>query len=79
MSKFIKLSNSIINTTKIVKIDISQNIYTIHLLNFNFCGFVALGSGIFDSKENFIEICKKTNYEDHQIIEKWINNIKYQQ
>ena len=62
MSKFIKISNFIINTSKIVKIDISQNIYHIHLLNFNFNGFILLSSGGFNSTNNIIKICKKSNY-----------------
>jgi hypothetical protein len=70
---FIKLSNIIINSTKISTIRISKNKYFIDIVNSNLDGFMILGAGSITNIYNNIEVCKETNIVDYNIVENWIN------
>ncbi len=77
MSRFLKLTQLVINTTKIGTIEKKQNKYYVHLLEgSSLSGFLFFGSGIFETKYCTIEICKDIHSIDYQIMEKWVNNLK---
>ena len=79
MSRFIKLTNILVNTSKIIFIQNTGTTYYIKThgpglpYGFSFCGF-----GFIDSitSYNFIEICKNKHPTDYEIMEKWVRNIK---
>ena len=74
---FLKLSNIIINTSKITTIRKYNNIYRINILHFDISGFILAGSGhVGSSSYNIIEVCKVKQPEDHNIITEWIDKLK---
>ena len=76
MAKFIKLTNIIINTTKIITIDILPTKYNIIMSTQHFDVTLILGSGGMQTITNNIEICKNKHPNDYQTIEIWIKQIK---
>lgn len=76
MTKFIKLTDIIINTLHIINIDILPTKYTIFMSNNYLSGLFVLGSGSIDSLNNKIDICKNKHPCDYQIMKEWINQIK---
>ena len=75
MSKFIKLSTTIINTKYINQILIRPNKYYIKLLNSKVDGFFMFGCGglILDPKE--FEICADKTPSDYKVVSDWIKTI----
>lgn len=70
MSRFIKLSNVVINTKSIIKIDLSQSKkFSMHLNNPN----LTCQKG---NKSDIIEVCKKKNPEDYNIVNSWITEVE---
>ncbi len=77
MSRFIRLTNFIVNTNDIQKIMINPNQYIIHIagkqingITFNFAGF---GLGNIHSYTGEIEVCKTKHSTDYKIVTNWIN------
>jgi len=74
---FIKLSNTLINTTRISTIRITDNKYYINLLNIDINGifFAGFGGGFgnITSGNNIVTVCKEKNSADYTIITNWIN------
>ena len=77
MRQFIKLSNVVINTSKIIKIKTFPNQYYIHMSETNFNGHFYMFFGQITSLDNYICIRKDDNTEDFNIISKWISNIDF--
>lgn len=75
MIKFIKLNNVIINTAKIIKINIYPQTYNIFINGPHIHGNFILGSGFLESTCNNIEICKHKNPNDYQIVKEWVDQI----
>ena len=76
MTRFLKLTQLVINTSKIGTIEKKQNKYYVHMLEgTSLSGFLFFGSGIFESKYCTIEICKQQHSIDYKIMEDWINQI----
>jgi len=75
MSKFIKLTNTILNTSHIVKINILPTKYTMFMSNNCLDGFIFFGTGSIESNNNIFEICKNKQPTDYQIVKEWINQI----
>ena len=71
MSRFIKLTNLIINTTKIIKIEIVPVKYIVYM-NYHYEGVTIFGSGSLQSYQDKIEICKSKHPYDYQIVSDWI-------
>ena len=78
MSKFIKLTNYIINTNNIHGIQIKPNKYYIYIVgksmrgnSWNFAGF---GFGEISTYTSEIEICEKNHSIDYKILSDWIVN-----
>lgn len=80
MTKFIRLSSKIINTSFITNIDFASNQYYINMFihSSSLYGMLFAGSGFF-AGGNFnhrISICAKSNPDDYKIIDDWIKTIK---
>jgi len=75
MSRFIKLTKKVINTSKIVTIDILPTKYTMVMCNHHFDGWLLFTSGSVNTFENKIEICKTEHPKDYQIVKEWINQM----
>ncbi len=79
MSRFIKLTHIVINSSKIIKINNTESKYYVevcaHALQ---SGSFIFGSGFIETKNSntFITICKNKDPIDYQIMEKWVNNLK---
>jgi hypothetical protein len=77
MSKFIKLTNMLLNTNTIHKISIMPTKYYIHILGKypQGEGLVLFGCGGFNlnSYEEQVEVCKEKDPVNYQIISDWIN------
>jgi hypothetical protein len=75
MSRFIKLTSTIINTAHIKKIMIETGKYCLHLSDQNINGSKFFASGYITSSDSKIEICKVKNITDYTIMNTWINNL----
>ena len=77
MSKFLKLTNIILNTYNIHKITIEPNKYYIHIITREVNGynwnFGIIGSGYINSPTSYIEVCKIKHNADYKIVSDWIS------
>jgi len=76
MSKFLKLTNFLLNTNDIHKIVIQPAKYSIHIkrmdgLNWSIGGF---GLGYISSHTSEIEVCETKHFIDYKIVSDWIDN-----
>lgn len=76
MTGFLKLSRLIVNTTKIVTIDIYPTQYTMYISKQQLDGWFFLFSGTIESIDNRVEICKNKHPTDYQIVKEWIDQLK---
>ena len=76
MSRFIKLTSTIINASHITKIVNSSNRYHIYLNNNYMNGFIFMSSGSMSSNDNIIEVCEKENNYDYITVTEWIKNVR---
>ena len=76
MTRFLKLTNIIINTKKIIGINISPTKYTISIANHSFNGWMIFGGGYVESIENNIEIYQYKDPLDYRIVKDWIEQLK---
>ena len=78
MSKFIKITNLIININYIHSIVIKPNKYCINVANNKFDGstwsVAGFGVGIISSYNSEIEVCETQHSSDYKIVSDWINN-----
>jgi hypothetical protein len=77
MSKFIKLTNFLLNINDIHKIVINPNKYYIHIVTRGINGTTwnlwGSGLGKFSSNTYIIDICKTDHPTDYKIITDWID------
>ena len=77
MSKFIKLTNFLLNTNDIHKIVIQPNKYYIHIVGKKIDGFKwgigLFGLGNISSYTSEIEVCEKKHLIDYKIVSDWIS------
>ena len=77
MSRFLKLTSMIINTSRISTIWINKNSVpkkiTINLVHHKFTGYMLYGSGGFWTKDNEIKICEKEDPQDFITVSNWID------
>ena len=66
MSKFLKLTSTIINISQIQTIQLLPNKYRIYLIPNKHTGFLSR------NKQQY-EICEKKNTQDYKIVSKWLN------
>ena len=77
MTRFLKLTRLVINTSKIGTIENKQNKYYVQLLDGStLSGFSLFGSGKMATEFYTLEICKDINSIDYQIIDKWVKSLK---
>ena len=73
MSRFLKLTDAIINVNHIRLIQLKSNKYKIQLATNYFDGFWLLGSGSIKSNSYEVTVCEKEHPEDYKLVTKWIN------
>lgn len=71
MSRFIKFTNTLINTKYIRKISLENELYILHY-NSGIWGVNILTIGVLDTFCKEIEICKIKQPDDYKIMTKWI-------
>jgi len=76
MTRFIKLTSTIVNTSHIKKIIIHNDKYCVHLNDQNINGSKFGWSGYILSSDSIIEICKIKNITDYTIMNNWVLNLK---
>ena len=79
MSRFLKLTNFILNANDIHKIVIKPNVYHIHIASKKFNGFswttAIFGVGSISSYSDLIEVCERKHATDYKIVSEWINKL----
>ncbi len=80
MSRFLKLSTRIINTSRISSIyldkeSVPKKIY-IHMVQDDLSGFFMMGSGWMTTQDYKFKICEKNDSQDFIIVSKWIDKIE---
>jgi hypothetical protein len=77
MSRFIKLSNRIVNTAFITRVDIIKDkpAYELVMATHHINGFSLFGTGIISSEDYRIVACKEKHPESYKAIDDWINNM----
>ena len=77
MSKFLKLTNFLINTNDIHKIVIQPNKYCIHIVSKKLDGFNwgigGFGIGYIYSYTSEVEVCETKHSTDYKIVTDWID------
>jgi len=73
MSKFLKLSSTIINVSQIQTIQVLPKKYKIHLVSSKHSGFWIYGTGFFSNNKLNYEICEKNHPQDYKTVSKWLN------
>jgi hypothetical protein len=76
MTRFLRLSGVIINTTKILTIDILPKKYTVRMCDQKIDGWLSFSSGSVDSKNTKIYVCENDHPDDYQLVKEWIHRIK---
>ena len=78
MSKFIKLTNFIVNVNYIQSIVIKPNKYYINVASNKFDGsswnVAGFGMGTIFSNNSEIEVCETKHSSDYKTVSRWINN-----
>lgn len=74
MSKFLKLTENIINTSQINRIQILQNKYRILIMNNGTDGFMIAGSGMHKACMDTITICAEKDASDYKKVSDWIHS-----
>jgi hypothetical protein len=76
MVKFLRLSSIIINTAKIVTIDILPKKYTVRMCDQKIDGWILFTSGSVDSKNTTIDVCENDHPDDYQTVKEWVHRQK---
>lgn len=74
MSRFLKLTDIIINKNVIQKIDIHKDSFRIHLMTNKTHGWYWLFTGSSHSYNTEVEVCKTANLSDYETVSDWIDN-----
>ncbi len=75
MSRFIKLTNFIINTNNISYIQIKPSVFKIKLTVPDIDGLLFMGSGSISTSHFHLTVDEKESPNDYQKIKKWIDEI----
>ncbi len=76
MSRFLKLSNFVVNTSKIMYVEIKSAEYILTVSNPNLSGTFLMGSGNFYSDMTTFFVSEKHNPQDFQKVKKWIEEME---
>ena len=74
MSRFLKLTNIIINKNVIHHIHINKDKFIIHLMTNKMDGLFLFGGGTYQSYNTEIEVCKTENLGDYKTVAELIDN-----
>jgi hypothetical protein len=74
MSRFLKLTNVIINKNFIQHIEINEDKFVIHFMTNKTDGFAIFGVGIAQSYNTDFVVSKTKNLSDYKTISDWIDN-----
>jgi len=72
MSRFIRLTNFLVNVNQIRLIEITPDKYKISMIPHHISGTVILGSGSINTDNTNIDICKKEHIKDYTIVSDWL-------
>lgn len=75
MSKFLKLTENIINTSQINRIRILSNKYQILIMNNGTDGFMIGGSGMHKACMDTIYVCAEKDPNDYKKVSDWIYSL----
>jgi hypothetical protein len=77
MSRFIRLTNVLLNTRTIHQINIESDRYVIHVISNHVDGFhwslAGSGFGNLSTFASKVEVCKTNNPTDYKIVSDWIS------
>jgi hypothetical protein len=73
--KFLKLSQVMINTSKITSIKLLPSKYIVSLDSTHIHGVVLFGSGSIVTEDGHFTICKEKTPDDYETFTKWIDTI----
>ncbi len=73
MSRFMRLTNKIINTSVIHHIDVNKDKFIIHMMANKMYGLFAFGIGTSEAYNTELEICKTKHSIDYKTVTDWIN------
>ena len=76
MKHFINLTSRVINKLHIIEIVKQPNLYEIHMSNHFVNGFIFFASGVLESEQNIIKICKNKDKHDFDTITEFINPVQ---
>ena len=77
-SRFLRITNFLINVNQIRRIDINPGAYKIHLIPSELSGFTLVGTGSFQSSAETYTATEKDNIIDYKLISDWLENEKNQ-
>lgn len=72
MTRFLRLTNMLLNVNQIRLIEITPDKYKIRMISHTFGGYFIFGSGGFDSYNHDFDCCKKQHSTDYKIISEWL-------
>ena len=73
-SRFLRLTNFLVNVNEIRRIDINPGVYKIYLMPNEIKGLTFMGTGFFTSQSESYTATEKDHILDYKIIADWINN-----
>jgi hypothetical protein len=75
-SRFLRLTNFLVNVNQIRRIEIHPGAYKIQLIQDELKGVTFMGTGYFTSQTESYTATEKDHINDYKIIADWINNIE---
>ena len=77
MTRFLRLTNMLLNVNQIRLIEIRPDKYKIKMIPHHINGSIILGSGGFNSVNDVIDVCKKEDIADYKIVSDWLLSEKH--
>ena len=73
-SRFLRLTNFLINVNQIRRIEIHPGAYKIQLIQDELKGVTFMGTGYFTSQTESYTVSEKDNINDYKLVSEWIQN-----
>ena len=73
-SRFLRLTNFLVNVNQIRRIEIHPGAYKIHLIHDDLKGVTFMGTGYFTSQTESYTATEKDNINDYKLVSEWIQN-----
>ena len=74
-TKFLRLSNNLVNTRYIKNVEIHPSLFRIVLNSEAHNGFVMFGSGWLSNESHTFNIYKDKNSKDYDIVSRWVEEM----